>query len=193
MHNLKPEAKYFLFFWNCLKRAGATQAHGHCQVLLTSGKHYSKIEQLRKSALEYQKCCNSNYFDDLFEVHQALGYAIENEKVRILSYLTPLKYDEVIILSDTLKPGFKTAIFDMLALFRDELKTTSFNLGLITPPLGETQESWEGFPCIGHIVDRGGYDDHTSDFGGFELFGATMVLRDPFRLATKIRNHFQGD
>jgi hypothetical protein len=193
MHSLKPEAKYFLFFWNCLKRAGATQSHGHCQVLLATGKHYSKIEILRKSALEYKKSYNSNYFDDLFEVHQALGYATENGGIRFLSYLTPLKYDEVIILSDTLKSAFKTGLFDMLALFRDELKTTSFNFGLITPPFGDTQESWEGFPCIGHIIDRGSYDDRTSDFGGFELFGATMVLGDPYLLATKIRNYFRAE
>jgi hypothetical protein len=188
MHSLKPEAKYFLFFWNCLKRAGASLSHGHCQVLLATGKHYTKIEKLRESAQEYRKCYHSNYFDDLFEVHQALGCAVEKEGIRILCYLTPLKYDEVIIISDTLKSGFKTGIFDVLALFRDELKTTSFNFGIITPPLGETRESWEGFPCIGHIVDRGGYDDRTSDFGSFELFGATMVLRDPFLLASKIRN-----
>ena len=189
MHKLKPEAKYFLFFWNCLKRAGATLTHGHCQVLLATGKHYSKIEKLRASAEEYRRCYHSNYFDDLFEVHQALGCAVEKEGIRILSYLTPLKFNEVIILSDKLNSGFKTVIFDMLALFRDELKTTSFNFGLVTLPLGKTRESWEGFPCIGHIVDRGGYSDQTSDFGSFELFGATMVLRDPFLLASKIRNY----
>jgi hypothetical protein len=188
MHNLKPEAKYFLFFWNCLKRAGASLSHGHCQVLLATGRHYARIENLRKSALEYRKSYRSIYFDDLFAVHQALGCGVEKEGIRILSYLTPLKYDEVIVLSDTLSSGFKSRIFDLLALFRDELKTKTFNLGLITPPLGETQESWEGFPCIGHIVDRGSYDDRTSDFGSFELFGSTMVLRDPFRLASKIRS-----
>jgi galactose-1-phosphate uridylyltransferase len=74
---LRPEAKYFLFFWNCLWRAGASLSHGHAQVMLATGRHYLKIENLRKAALEYRRQFGSNYFDDLFAVHQALGCGFE--------------------------------------------------------------------------------------------------------------------
>ncbi len=187
IHNLRPEARYFLFFWNCLWRAGASLTHGHGQTMLATGKHYVKIENLRRSALEYRQKYGSNYFQDLFEVHQALGCALEKDGVRILSYLTPFKFYEVMLLADKLNLPLKEKVFDLLAFFRDNLKVTNFNLGLITPPLGPTEESWEGFPCIVRIVDRGSYDSRFSDFGSFELFGATMVVSDPFRLARRVQ------
>ena len=31
----RPQAKYFLFVWNCLCRAGASIVHGHAQMMLT--------------------------------------------------------------------------------------------------------------------------------------------------------------
>jgi hypothetical protein len=44
-----PEARYFLFMWNCLWRAGASLAHGHAQVLL--GMHYPAIEVASRCAV----------------------------------------------------------------------------------------------------------------------------------------------
>lgn len=76
-----------------------------------------------------------------------------------------------------------------MAVFRDELNVNSFNFGLISPPLGPSAESWEGFPFIARIIDRGSLDSRFSDFGSFELFGATMVVSDPFHLARKIQEH----
>jgi hypothetical protein len=186
---LKPEAKYFLFFWNCLWRAGASLSHGHAQVMLATGRHYLKIENLRRAALEYGQQFGSDYFADLFAVHQALGCGFELDGVRVLSYLTPFKYNEVMLFSSSLSPNFKGKIFELLAFFRDNLNVNSFNFGLISPPLGPTVESWEGFPFIARIIDRGTLDYRFSDFGSFELFGATMVVSDPFRLARKLHDH----
>ena len=76
-----------------------------------------------------------------------------------------------------------------MAVFRDELNVNSFNFGLISPPLAPSAESWEGFPFIARIIDRGTLDSRFSDFGSFELFGAAMVVSDPFRLARKIQEH----
>jgi hypothetical protein len=38
-HAVNPAARYFLFIWNCLWRAGASIHHGHAQVMLTSDWH----------------------------------------------------------------------------------------------------------------------------------------------------------
>jgi hypothetical protein len=188
-HNLNPEAKYFLFFWNCLWRAGASQPHGHAQILLTSGSHYTKIERLRLDALKYRQKYNTNYFDDLYEVHRSLGCAVELDGIRIISYLTPLKYNEVMIISEALDLNFKVRIYDLLALFRDKLNVTSFNFGMLTPPLASTEESCDGFPFIARIIDRGTYESRQSDYGGFEIFGATMVLSDPLMLYRQIEQY----
>jgi hypothetical protein len=189
MQRSKPDARYFLFFWNCLWRAGASQSHGHAQVLLTTGSHYTKIERLRLDALKYRQKYNSNYFEDLFDVHRSLGCAIEKDGIRILSCLTPQKYNEVMIISEALDLQFKVRIYDMLALFRDKLNVTSFNFGMLTPPLAQTEESWEGFPFIARIMDRGGYDSRMSDVGGFEIFGASMVISDPMKLFSQMEQY----
>ena len=184
---LRPEANYFLFFWNCLWRAGASLTHGHAQIMLGRDRHYAKVENLRQSALEYHQRYGSNYFEDLFSVHQALGCGFEKDGIRILSYLTPLKFSQVMLFGEAVTPAFKNQIFDLLALFRDSLKVTNFNFGLVRPPLIPTGENWQDFPCIAQIIDRGSYDSRFSDFGSFELFGATMVVSDQFRLARLIR------
>jgi hypothetical protein len=93
------------------------------------------------------------------------------------------------IFSNNLNIRFKERIHDLLAFFRDKLNVTSFNFGLVTPPIGPTRESWTDFPCIARIVDRGPYEMRFSDVGSFELFGATMAVSDPFRLARKIKDN----
>ncbi len=183
----QPQAKYFLFFWNCLWRAGASIYHGHAQVVLTTGRHYAKIDRLRQAALSYRQSYGSNYFNDLFQVHHALGCGLEKDEVRTLACLTPFKANEVTLLAEELTPSLKERVYEVLACFRDRLGVTSFNLSLVTPPLAPTEESWQGFPVIVRLVDRGDLSDHTSDVGGMEIYAASVVSSDPFQLARQLR------
>jgi len=75
----------------------------------------------------------------------------------------------------------------VLACLRDRLGVTSFNLGLVTPPLAETEESWEGFPVIVRVVDRGDPKSQASDVGGIEIYASSVVSSDPFKLARQLR------
>ncbi len=185
----QPQAKYFLFFWNCLWRAGASIYHGHAHVTLTSGRHYARIERLRQAALGYQQSYGSNYFADLFQAHRAVGCAVEKRGVRIFASLTPFKNSEVILLAGELSLSLEEVVYDVLACFRDRLGVTSFNLGLVTPPLAETEESWEGFPVIVRLVDRGDPGNHSSDIGGMEIYAANVVSSDPFQLTRELREN----
>ncbi len=183
----RPEAKYFLFFWNCLWRAGASLVHGHAQVMLTEGRHYSKVESLRLAALSYQERHGSNYFSDLFLVHRSLGLAWEKEGVRILAYLTPFKFNEVLLMADELNLSFKERIYEVLSCLRDRLGVAAFNVGLIMPPLAPSEESWDGFPVIARVVDRGDPESSFSEIGGAEIFASTVVPTDPFKLASALK------
>jgi galactose-1-phosphate uridylyltransferase len=182
-------AKYFLFFWNCLWRAGASISHGHAHVALTSGRHYAKIDRLRQAALSYQQSYGSNYFVDLFRAHHALGCAVEKEGVRIFAHLAPFKDNEVILIAQELNLSLEEMVYDVLAYFRDRLGVVCFNLSLVTPPLAETEESWQGFPVIARLVSRGDPGDHTSDVGGMEIYAASVVTSDPFQLARGLREY----
>jgi hypothetical protein len=187
----QPQAKYFFFIWNCLWRAGASIHHGHAQVMLATDRHYSRIEKLRRVALDYSRNYGSNYFTDLFQAHRSVGCAVEKNGVQILAHLTPFKDNEVIIIAEALNLSFKERIFEVLARFRDKLNITSFNLGLVTPPLAETRESWEGFPVIAWLVDRGELSRRDSDIGGMEIYAASVVSSDPLELARRLRQYLE--
>jgi hypothetical protein len=190
-HQENPAAKYFLLTWNCLWRAGASIYHGHAQVSLASGRAYAKIEALRRLARGYTQRCGNNYFNDLFNIHHALGLAATANGVQVLVPLTPFKDNELMIMGKELNLSFKETVYKALAFFRDKLGVKSFNLSLVTPPLSPTEESWQGFPVLCRLVDRGSLKSQTSDIGGVEIYGASVVASDPFELFTKLRNHLK--
>ena len=56
------------------------------------------------------------------------------------------------------------------------------------PPLAPTREDWSAFPTVVHVVDRGSPANRTSDIGAMELYAASVVASDPFRVADLLRN-----
>jgi hypothetical protein len=54
------------------------------------------------------------------------------------------------------------------------------------PPLAETSEDWSDVPVMVRIVDRGDPLNRTSDFGAMELYAASVVSSDPFRVAESL-------
>jgi len=184
---MQPQAKYFFFIWNCLWRAGASIYHGHAQVMLTCDRHYAKIDELRQAALSYRQNYGSNYFGDQFQIHRSVGCTVEKKGVKILALLTPFKDNEVILMAKELNLSLKERIYEVLACFRDRLGVTSFNLSLVTPPLSATKESWEDFPVMAQLIDRGDPDNRSSDVGGMEIYGASVIASDPLDLAHQLR------
>ena len=53
--------------------------------------------------------------------------------------------------------------------------------------LASDGEDWRGFPPIARIVDRGDPANKTSDIGAMELYAASVISSDPFRLADALR------
>ena len=189
-HRADPQAVYYMFIWNCLWRAGASLLHGHAQMILGHDMHYAEVEKLRRAALLYQATFRTNYFEDLFRAHRAVGAGFERpDGVRVLANLTPIKENEVLLLA----PGatymtepLTDALYDVLACYRDRLGATSFNVAIYQPPLAATEENWEGFPVVVRIVDRGDPTQRTADFGAMELYAASVVSSDPFQLAVAL-------
>jgi hypothetical protein len=186
-HRADPSAKYYFFLWNCLWRAGASLLHGHAQLLLGREMHYASIESLRRAALVFEAQNRKNYFDALFAAHEVAGAAFRRNGVRVLAYLTPVKEHEVMLMADEMSESLKDRIYDVLACLRDDIGVRSFNLVLYRPPLAPTEESWEGFPVIVRIVDRGDPTTRTNDFGGMELYAARVLASDPLKLAAQLK------
>jgi hypothetical protein len=185
-HQASPANKYFFFSWNCLWRSAASLIHGHSQVMLTRSRHFARIESLRKATLTYQRRYGTNYFGDLIEAHRALGLAFDKQGVAVLAYLTPVKSNEIVLIAKELNSSFKRQVYRSLAFYRDVLGVESFNVALTVPPLAPTRESWQGFPAIAWMVDRGELANRSSDIGALELFASTAVVSDPFVMSPKL-------
>ena len=185
-HDFDPLARYCLFLWNCNNRAGASIRHGHAQVVLGRGSHYVKVEHLRRSALRYEEQFGSNYFEDLFMVHEALGLGWQSGDTRLMVYLTAFKQNEVMILAPELTPSLTENIYSVLSCFQDKLNVKSFNVGIVFPPLGD-RAGWEGFPVIARMVDRGDIENMSSDISAMEFYGANVVNSDPWETAEALR------
>ena len=198
-HQEDPQARYYLVIWNCLPCAGATLVHGHLQMLLTRDVHYPKVEAWRRAAETYRQTYGEDYFNDLFEVHTDLGLGFASEGMRVMASLTPVKEGEIIIMGDAedyAYPGafsrpFKRALFKALDTFINHMDVTAFNVAIYCPPLGETSEAWRGFPIIARLVDRGNPCEPVSDVGAMELYAASVIRTDPFRVAEVLLDRFK--
>jgi hypothetical protein len=185
-HASDPAAIYPLFVWNCLWRSGSSVVHGHAQMTLARDLAYGKIERLRRVAALYRTQYGTNYFDDLYRVHCALGLAWSGAGVRAFASLTPIKEREVLMLSGGFDETLANAIYHGLHTYVSQLGVTSFNVAIYLLPL-EPDEEWAGFPILAHLVDRGDLASSTCDFGAVELYAASVVSADPFAVAKAMR------
>jgi len=60
-------------------------------------------------------------------------------------------------------------------------------MALCVPPLSPDGEDWRRFPPLARLVDRGDPGNRTSDIGAMELYAASVIAADPFRLAEALR------
>ena len=183
-----PSSKYYFLIWNCLWRAGGSIVHGHMQMTTTRGMHYPRVEMLRRRSLEYDEQYGRDYFDDLWLVHDALGLGHERDGARVFASLSPIKESEVMILG---RPGedetsLAAGIAGVISAYRKQ-GVVAYNLALLLPPLGADGNDWRRFPAHARLVDRGDPANRTSDIGGMELYAASVVAADPFRLAEALR------
>lgn len=183
------EAVYPFLMWNCLWRAGGSVIHGHAQTTATKGSHYPKVERLRRAALFYRAEHGTSYFEDLYRAHEALGLAFDGggTGARGFASLTPVKEKEVVLLAPDADVPLRRLLAQVLAGYRDSLGVSSFNVAFYLPPEVPAGEDWSGFPVVVHVVDRGDPSNRTSDIGAMELYAASVVSSDPFRVAEALR------
>jgi hypothetical protein len=184
-----PGARYYFLMWNSLWRAGGSIVHGHMQMTTTRGMHYPRIEALRRQAAAYWERNAHDYFDDRWAVHRDLGLGLEVGRARVFASLTPVKEREVIVLGrpgedeSTLAAGIARTVTALRTL-----GVLAHNMALYLPPLAPDGDDWRRFPPIARLVDRGDPANKTSDIGAMELYAASVISSDPFRVAEALRN-----
>lgn len=156
------------WIWNCLHRSGASQYHGHAQVMLSSTP-FPTIQRV-KEAQAYYKSLNPNrvYEDDIFKAHESIGLGMQvswqemlsegterreygemrygnggttNYTNRVYTNICPWKEAEIIIQGESLTcPGFIGLLYVAVQTFVHELGIQSFNVGIHSISVGSDQE-----------------------------------------------------
>jgi hypothetical protein len=210
-HAVDPQSIYPAITWNCLPKSGATLMHGHMQVVLTRGMHYTHVERWRRAAAAYRAGTGASYFDALFASHDALGLAIPcGGDTRAFAHLTPARNREIVVLSDvaprggewvrgregenitpshplSLSEGFADALHTILRGLIDGQGMRAFNLAITLPPLGPAPEEWSDMPIVARVADRGDPLTNRGDLGAMELFAANVITADPFEVAAMLQ------
>jgi hypothetical protein len=187
-----PDALNYLLIWNCLWRAGGSIVHGHAQALLGSGRHYSRIERLRRDVAAYARAHEGgDLVEELVAVHRSLGLTIElAEGVTLVANLTPVKERELLVVGtagmEETDERFADALTRTLVAYRDRIGVRSFNLAVWRPPLAHA-DGWELVPPMARIVDRGDPAHRASDIGAMELYATPIVGSDPYELIDALR------
>ena len=175
-HHWKESEVQKFMLWNCLWKSGASIIHGHMQLTATK-ERYGKLEALEKAAADYNREFNADYFEDLYTVHEQLGLAKAPKKgEKILCYLTPIKEKEIIIFSSAKRSDeMADTLYTVLRRYLD-MGVQSFNLAIF-----QVHDRY-----IARLVDRGSLSDRNSDIGAMELYAASVISSDPFKLARVI-------
>lgn len=186
VYNHDPHYRFPFFIWNCLHRAGASQVHGHCQILV-SEEPYARLENILKACELYETETGEDLIQDIYRVHDSLGLSVKHEDVKLFTSLTPLKEKEVVIISSknpSESENTKKIMFKTLRCFIDVMGVYSFNVSISCPPL----DNEDKHPYIIKIVDRGSMLKPTSDIGGMELYGSSVVADDPYKVIEVLKN-----
>ena len=191
--------------WNCKGRAGASQKHGHCHLLLGEQFHYGKWEYLKNCAVQYNLANpEQNYFQDLIRASRALGLVKTIGNAYILINLTPTFGHDLIVIGWNFDRDFRDAMHSAIKTLITRFKSLTFNIGIHFPPLerGKIRKKFEymslqdrlkekdaPMPFLGYLVDRGEQSNgkYTSDVCGMILNGSNMVSLDPFELGSILR------
>jgi hypothetical protein len=125
----------------------------------------------------------SEYFDDLIAAHDVLGLARRVDGATILASLAPIKERELIVVAPA--GANETALLPALAralAAHRQLGVLSWNMALYVAPLESDGRDWSALRTHARLVDRGDPANRTSDIGAMELYAASVVSSDPFRV-----------
>lgn len=201
-HALRPSARHLFVLWNCLWRAGASQVHAHLQMFLSQAMPQARVALWQAAARAYAASVGRLYAADLLRVHQSLGLTADDGAVVTFASLTPVKEREVVVLApgaawsdiagargaDAAWQDLVDELGRLITGYR-RLGVLAFDLAVFGPPIGanDGDATWEGFPTVARLVDRGDPLAEAADVAAMELFGSSVIAHDPFALARALR------
>ncbi|KXZ43867.1 hypothetical protein GPECTOR_78g55 [Gonium pectorale] len=140
-----PDARHPFFIWNCGPRAGASQYHGHGQLMLTNVAVPAQALLTQQAALHAATHSGTSLYHDLVRAHAAVGLARVvrrgEDRCWLVAHLAPQKDMEVLLLGPGLtSPAFQASLHAVLRAMIDRLGVETFNCGALNVPLADDRE-----------------------------------------------------
>ncbi|GFS22686.1 hypothetical protein ElyMa_001622100 [Elysia marginata] len=186
-HGTDPFAVYPAIIWDLLPKSGSSQLHPHDQVFLSPNRYQGMVETWRRAAQDYFTDFHSNYFSDLVSIYSALGLVATHRSAVALASLTPRKDNEVIIIAPEADKDFFELTYFVLRAYIDDLKKYSFSLGGGFPAMSADAKAGR-IPAFVRVITRGVTTEIRTDISALELFTATNVNIDPYKVVADIKN-----
>jgi hypothetical protein len=189
-----------LLVWNCLPRAGASQFHGHAQVMLSAVPFPQQLAFADAAERYCRDHPGRQYHIDAIDAHAAAGLlarapsdrtkvddgAATCETAAIYASLCPWKDSEIVVHcggAGASSPAFAVLFYAALRALIDDLGVRTFNAAIYPLPgaaRADADDPWSG-PVVGRVVGRGRLGSLASDWGGLEVFGSASIGHtDPF-------------
>ncbi|PRW33028.1 hypothetical protein C2E21_8036 [Chlorella sorokiniana] len=126
-----------LLVWNALPRGGASQYHGHAQVLLSEAQ-FPFLQQEREAVEAYDLTHGSmsrGYYQDVLAAHADCGLLLregqEGDYAFAFPSLSPWKDMEVCVHGSSMaSPAFQRLLYTALRALIDELGVATFNAAI---------------------------------------------------------------
>lgn len=174
-----------MILWNANSRSGASQYHGHTQLLYSFEPFPQQDVMLHHILPSYP----GDYYADFMKAHADVGLSRQvTGGATIFASVAPYKDREIWVIGESIEDyGFQFLVYCGLRTIIDCLDSSSFNIGVY--PQGPSSRSLlSGGPSgsggvVCRIVSRGrrGSKSLASDYGGLEVFSnASIGHTDPF-------------
>lgn len=135
----------------------------------------------------YKKSTGGDYWQDLVDIHLALGLAVKQGNATILVPLTSRKDHEFLVVyrgSDMLELG--QTLHTITSAYTDHLSVFCWNMGMSWPPLPHLPG--KNHPTILRIGSRGDCTNPKSDVSSLELYTFYGLNVDPYQTIKSIVN-----
>lgn len=187
-HGVFPSARFPSMIWDVLPKCGASQVHPHLHGFLDPERYHGVSESWRLGGQDYFNIEGTNLFTDMAQLASSLGLAVSYKSAVAFASLVPRKDHEVVVMAPVAGRDFFEMIYFVLRAFVDDLPQYCFSMGITYPALSGMEAV---LPAYARIITRGAVTDLRADISSLELFTATNVNIDPFRVIKVVRESVQ--
>ena len=187
VHSVESKYIYPVISWDLLPHAGASQIHPHMHVSMTDDRYYGVVESWKISAEKYfRQTGGRNYFSDITHIHDALGLAVHYGTATVFANINPKKDNELVVIGKQPNKDFFSLLYIVMRTFMDDMEMYCLSSITALPKLGMSTQ-YGDIPAYTRIVTRGSASSVRADVSSLELFLASNVNIDPYKVIKHIQ------